>query len=80
MERESDFTLFDVIIWSGAALSLVGLLGLIWCIIRVARARRAGLSDDDMRAVLQKVVPLNLGALCVSMLGLMMVIVGIFAG
>lgn len=77
MERE--FTVFDIIIWSGAGLSLIGLIGLIWCIIRVARARRAGLSDEEMRAVLQKVVPLNLGALCVSMLGLMMVILGIFA-
>lgn len=77
MERE--FTVFDIIIWSGAGLSLIGLIGLIWCIIRVARARRTGLSDEEMRAVLQKVVPLNLGALCVSMLGLMMVILGIFA-
>lgn len=76
---ESEFTIFDVLVWSGAGLSLIGLLGLIWCIIRVARARRAGLSDDALRAVLQKVVPLNLGALCVSMLGLMLVIVGIFA-
>ncbi|MEO0937126.1 MAG: hypothetical protein AAFY38_03130 [Pseudomonadota bacterium] len=76
---DNAFTIFDVIIWSGAGLSLIGLLGLIWCIIRVARARRAGLSDEDLRAVLQKVVPLNLGALCISMLGLMLVIVGIFA-
>jgi len=75
-----EFTIFDYIIWSGAALSLLGLVGLIWCIISVARAKRAGLDDAALRAVLQKVVPLNLAALCVSMLGLMMVIVGIFAG
>lgn len=48
------FTLFDWIIWSGAALSLLGLLGLIWCIIKVTRAKRAGLTDDEMRAVLQR--------------------------
>ena len=77
---DSDFSIFDMIVWGGAGLSVVGLIGLIWCIIRVARARRSGMDDQEMRAVLQKVVPLNLGARCVSMLGLMMVIVGIFAG
>ena len=68
----------DIVIWSGAALSLLGLVGLIWCIIRVSRAKRAKLADDDMRKVLQAALPLNLGALFLSVIGLMMVIVGIF--
>lgn len=70
----------QIVIWSGAALSLLGLLGLIWCIIRVMRAKKAQLSDDDMRSTLQSVLPLNLGALFLAVLGLMMVIVGIFLG
>lgn len=69
---------FDIIIWSGTALSLMGLLGLVYCIIRVSRAKRAALSDESMRAELKKVVPLNLGALFLSVIGLLMVIVGIF--
>lgn len=79
MEQEN-VSLFDVIIWSGAALSLLGVAGLMWCIFRVAKARSAGLSDDALRAVLQSVIPMNLGALFLSVIGLMMVVIGIFLG
>lgn len=71
---------FEALIWAGSALSLLGLLGLVYCIIRVSRAKRAQLEDEAMRAVLKKVVPLNLGALFVSVIGLMTVIIGIFLG
>lgn len=77
MEQTSS-SVFDIVIWSGTALSLLGLLGLIYCIIRVSRAKRAELSDEDMRTELKKVMPINLGALFLSVIGLMMVIVGIF--
>ncbi|MCT4611358.1 MAG: hypothetical protein N4A70_19390 [Pelagimonas sp.] len=70
----------DWLVWTGAAVSFAGLLGLVWCILRVARAKRQGLSDDDLRDVVRKVVPLNMGALMFSVLGLMMVILGIFLG
>ncbi|WP_430539512.1 hypothetical protein [Ruegeria pomeroyi] len=72
--------LFDIIIWAGAALSLLGLAGLVWCILRVNRARKAGLSDDELRAAVQAVLPWNLGALFLSVIGLMMVMVGISLG
>lgn len=62
----------------GAVVSLAGVAGLVWCIVLATRARRAGLSDDEMRARLQKVVALNMGALGVSALGLMLVVAGIF--
>lgn len=81
MEQSTQTTsIFDVVIWSGASLTLVGLLLLVYCIVRVAKARRANLPDAELRAAVQKVVPLNLGALCLSVLGLMMVIVGISMG
>lgn len=64
-------------VWGGAGLSLLGLLGLGWCIIKVSRAKRAQLDDEAMRIVLRKVVPLNMGALFLSVIGLMMVILGI---
>ncbi|MCE8513062.1 hypothetical protein KBY24_14500 [Ruegeria pomeroyi] len=72
--------MFDIIIWTGAALSLLGLAGLVWCILRVNRARKAGLSDDELRAAVQAVLPWNLGALFLSVIGLMMVMVGISLG
>lgn len=68
---------FDLLIWAGTAISLLGLLGLVYCILRVSRAKRAEFDDEQMRAELKKVVPLNLGALFTSVLGLMMVIIGI---
>ena len=77
MEQTSS-PLFDAIIWTGTAISLLGLCVLVYCIIRVSRAKRSGMDDEAMRAELKKVVPLNLGALFISVIGLMMVIVGIF--
>lgn len=70
----------DWVIWGGAAVSLLGLAGLVWCILTVIRARRAGLSEEDMRKTLQRVMPLNMGALFLSVIGLMMVVVGILLG
>ena len=67
----------EVLVWLGAAVSLIGLLGLFWCIYVVFRAKKAGLDDAAMRERLQSVVVLNMGALCLSVLGLIMVIVGI---
>ncbi|ABV93160.1 conserved hypothetical protein [Dinoroseobacter shibae DFL 12 = DSM 16493] len=62
----------------GAMITVLGLIGLIYCIVEVARAKRAGLSDAELKARLQKAVALNLGALAVSALGLMVVILGVF--
>jgi hypothetical protein len=70
----------DWLIWSGAALSVAGLIGLFWCIIKVAGAKKAGLSDEEMRDAVKKVVPLNMAALFLSVFGLMMVVMGIFLG
>ena len=66
-----------VMIWSGAALTLVGVAGLVWCVLLALRARKSGLEDAAMRAALQRVVALNLGALALSGLGLMLVVVGV---
>ncbi|MDD9727387.1 hypothetical protein PVV74_18160 [Roseovarius sp. SK2] len=67
----------EMLIWLGAAVTLAGLALLVWCILRVIRARRAGLSDDDLRATLQKILPVNTGALFLSVIGLMLVVLGI---
>ncbi|WP_406720974.1 hypothetical protein RPE78_00840 [Thioclava litoralis] len=66
------------LIWTGAIISVLGLAGLAWCILTVAKAKRAGLSEDEMRLRLQRIVAVNLVALFVSVIGLMIVVVGIF--
>jgi hypothetical protein len=70
----------DGLIWAGAAVTLLGLAGLVWCILKVAAARKAGLPEAELRARLQRVVALNLAALLVSAIGLMMVVAGIVLG
>jgi hypothetical protein len=65
-------------IWIGAVLTLIGVAGLVWCIVLAMRAKKARLPDDQMRAVLQRVVVLNMAALAVSGLGLMAVVFGVF--
>ncbi len=66
-----------MLIWIGAALSVLGMIGIVASIIMVARAKKAKLEDEEMRARISKILPINMGALFVSMIGLMMVIVGI---
>jgi len=66
------------VILGGVAVTLAGLGGLIWCILTVLRARKSGLPEAEMKARLQKVVALNMGALFLSTIGLMMVVVGLF--
>ena len=67
----------EYLIWIGAVITLLGLLGLVWCILRVRRAQKDGLDDAAMKARLQSVVAVNMGALFLSAIGLMMVVVGI---
>lgn len=69
--------LFDIIIWAGAAITLAGVAGLVACVVYVVRLRRAGLPDAEMRKHLQKGVIYNMIALFVSIIGLMMVVMGI---
>ena len=68
----------EILIWAGTGLSLLGLAGLVWTIVRVVRARRKTKDDDALRAAVQAVLPYNLAALFVSVIGLMMVILGVF--
>ena len=65
------------LIWVGAVISVLGMCGIIYSVIIVIRARRANLADEELRARIGKVLPINLGALFLSTIGLMMVIVGI---
>ncbi len=61
-------------------MTLIGLAGLGYCILRAGRAKRAGLDDAAMRAELQRVVAINLAAVGVSALGLATVVAGIILG
>lgn len=70
----------DWLVALGATISLVGIAGLIWCVLMALGARKSTASEEVMRTRLQKVVLLNMGALGVSALGLMIVVTGILLG
>ncbi|MDO9527329.1 MAG: hypothetical protein Q7J57_17610 [Gemmobacter sp.] len=65
------------LIWIGAAMTLAGVAGIVWCIVMVTRAKRAGLDDAALKSALQRVVAVNLGALGMSALGLGAVVAGL---
>ena len=67
----------ELLMWGGAAVTVLGVLGLFACVVWVLRLRRSGLADTAMRKALQKGVAWNMAALFVSVIGLMMVIFGI---
>jgi hypothetical protein len=67
----------EALVWIGAALSLAGLAGIAGCIVTVVRARRRVTADAELREVVRRVLPWNLGAFFLSMAGLVLVIVGV---
>ncbi len=68
----------DYLVWIGSAMTLLGLVGVIASVFMVLKAKRENLDDDSLRARLNKILPVNIGSLLFSMLGLAVVIVGIF--
>ncbi|RCW84176.1 hypothetical protein [Paracoccus lutimaris] len=73
-------TIWDGLIWGGTALTMLGLAALLWCIVTAARAKRQNLDDEAMRAVMRRVVVVNMAALAGSVFGLMFVVLGIMLG
>ncbi len=70
----------QALIWVGTAMTLVGVGGLVYCVLRTLKARRAGLEEAAMRAELQRVITINMAALGFSALGLAAVVAGILLG
>jgi hypothetical protein len=66
------------LIWGGAVVSFSGLVGLIWCIIKARQTKNAASSDEELNAAIRTLIPWNMGALFLSTIGLIIVIVGIF--
>lgn len=70
----------EIIVWVGAVLSAVGLAGIVYSIVAVVKAKHANLSDEDLRVRISTILPINLVALFVSMIGLMAVVIGVMFG
>lgn len=61
----------------GAIISIVGLVGLLVCILKAAKAKREGGTVEEMNAKLEPLIPLNLGSLFLSIVGLICVVIGV---
>ena len=66
-----------ILIWGGAAVSLIGLIGLFLSMYKVASAKKNIASDEELRVSIQAAMPLNLASLFLSVLGLMSVTIGV---
>ena len=67
-----------ILIWGGTLLSLFGLIGLLFSMYKVAKAKKNNTSDQELRDSIKAAMPLNLASLFVSVFGLMSVIIGVF--
>lgn len=70
----------EALVWIGAAISVIGLVGIVLSILKVNTARKEDLTDEELRARIQKALPLNLGAFMLSALGLACVVLGVILG
>ncbi|MFW5655256.1 MAG: hypothetical protein ACOCYW_06365 [Roseicyclus sp.] len=66
------------LVWIGTALAVAGLVALGYCIVAAISAKRAGLPDPVLRSRLARILSINMGALLLSVLGLMSVVIGVF--
>ena len=62
---------------TGAIITILGLLGLFYCILKAFKARRAGLKGQELANELKELVLVNLVSLFLSAIGLGLVIFGI---
>ena len=67
----------DLLISIGAVISVIGLVGIVLSIVKVRGAKRDAANDEDLRAKIQAILPLNLGSFLLSIIGLMCVVVGV---
>lgn len=65
------------LIWGGAAVTVIGVIGLLFVALKAASAKRSAGSEDELRASIARILPWNLAALFLGTIGLMMVMAGI---
>lgn len=67
----------DWLIIIGVIVSAVGLVGIVVSLLRVVKAKRAGLDDAAMKQAITRALPLNMASFGLSALGMMVVVVAV---
>ncbi|MCY3874955.1 MAG: hypothetical protein OXF88_11775 [Rhodobacteraceae bacterium] len=66
----------ESVLLAGIVITLLGILGLLGCAVAAFRARQSTLEGRVLANRLRRLIPWNLAALCVSTIGLAMVVIG----
>lgn len=66
-----------IISLSGVGIIIVGFCGVLICLARALQIRRAADEDASKRAALARLVPLNVGAMGLSAIGIMVFVIGV---
>ncbi|MBC6443293.1 MAG: hypothetical protein GDA53_09330 [Rhodobacteraceae bacterium] len=66
----------DRLVACGVIVTLIGVAGLAWCILRAMGLRKSGLQGKPLADGLQKLIPINMASVLVSMVGLALVLIG----
>jgi len=61
---------------AGVIITVLGLIGLTYCIIKAYQARKAGLQGTELANHLKGLVAVNLASFFLSAIGLALVVVG----
>lgn len=66
-----------VMIWIGAVLSVLGLVGVLWCVRKAAWLRKAELDEATARVELQRLIFAHMFAIGFAFLGLGLLVSGL---
>lgn len=66
-----------VMIWIGGGMSVLGLLGVVWCIRKAAWIKGAELSDEQGRTEIGRLMFAHMAAMGTAFLGLGVLVAGI---
>ncbi len=66
-----------VMIWIGAALTIAGLGGVLWCIRKAVWMKRTKLDDQAIRSEIGRLIFVNMAAVFAAFLGLGLLVTGL---
>lgn len=67
----------QILIWIGAVLSALGLLGVLWCIRKATWLKRVDPAEVDGQAELNRLMMVHMASICGAFLGLGVLVAGI---
>lgn len=67
----------DAMIWIGAAMAVIGLGGLAYCIRKAMEMKKSPLPPEEAQGVFQKLIAINMASVAFAFLGLGLVVAGL---